>query len=63
MSDNESLKYLKKEAFQLQNESKGLKHFTNKGFGLGWGKNLGTRINNYLPSNFQIFNKDLGTLK
>ncbi|MBK7311266.1 MAG: RNA methyltransferase [Sphingobacteriaceae bacterium] len=63
LTDNESLKYLKKEAFQLQNESKGLKRFTNKGFGLGWGKNLGTRINNYLPSNFQIFNKDLGTLK
>ncbi len=63
LSDLESIKYLKKESFQLANGSKGLKRFTNLGFGLGWGKNLGTRFNNYLPSNFQIFNKHLGTLK
>ncbi|MDZ4663920.1 MAG: hypothetical protein SGJ15_03510 [Bacteroidota bacterium] len=63
LSDSEAIKYLKKESFLLQNASKGLKLFTSKGFGLGWGKNLDTRINNYLPSNFQIFNKDLGTLK
>lgn len=61
--DNECIKYLKKEAFTISDPSKGLKRFTSKGFGLGWGKNLGTRINNYLPTNLQVFNKSLEALK
>jgi 16S rRNA C967 or C1407 C5-methylase (RsmB/RsmF family)/NOL1/NOP2/fmu family ribosome biogenesis protein len=63
LTDDESIKYLKKEDLKFPGISKGLKLFTNKGFGIGWGKNLGTRINNYLPSHFQIFNKSLKPLK
>lgn len=63
LADDESIKYLKKEDLKLPESSKGLKRFTSKGFGLGWGKNLGNRINNYLPSHFQIFNKSLKPLK
>jgi 16S rRNA C967 or C1407 C5-methylase (RsmB/RsmF family)/NOL1/NOP2/fmu family ribosome biogenesis protein len=63
LTDEQSIKYLKKENFLIPDASKGLKRFTNTGFGIGWGKNLGTRINNYLPSNFQIFNKSIKPLK
>jgi 16S rRNA C967 or C1407 C5-methylase (RsmB/RsmF family)/NOL1/NOP2/fmu family ribosome biogenesis protein len=59
LTDNEAVKYLKKQPFTISDPSKGLKRFTSKGFGLGWGKNLGTRINNYLPTNLQVFNKSL----
>lgn len=62
LSDDEALKYLKKEDLKLPNRSNGLKRFTSKGFGLGWGKNLGNRINNYLPAHFQIFNKSIKSL-
>lgn len=63
LTDEQSIRYLKKESLTVPDGSKGLKLFTNKGFGLGWGKNLGNRINNYLPSHFQIFNKSLKPLK
>jgi 16S rRNA C967 or C1407 C5-methylase (RsmB/RsmF family)/NOL1/NOP2/fmu family ribosome biogenesis protein len=63
LSDEQAISYLKKENFVIGEASKGLKRFTSKGFGLGWGKNLGSRINNYLPSHFQIFNKSLKPLK
>jgi 16S rRNA C967 or C1407 C5-methylase (RsmB/RsmF family)/NOL1/NOP2/fmu family ribosome biogenesis protein len=63
LSDDEAIIYFKKENLKLSDASKGLKRFTSKGFGLGWGKNLGTRINNYLPSHFQVFNKSLKPLK
>lgn len=63
LDENQAIKYLKKEDFKINETSKGLKLFTHKGFGLGWGKNLGNRINNYLPPHFQIFNKSLKPLK
>ncbi len=63
LNEEQSIKYLKKESFLLPEASKGLKRFTNLGFGIGWGKNLGSRINNYLPQHFQIFNKSLKPLK
>lgn len=56
----EALNYLKRENISIQNQSQGLKLITHQGFGLGWAKVLQNRINNYLPQNFTIFNKEIG---
>lgn len=49
----DSLSYLKK-SLQSVNGFKGWNLITYKGFGLGWVKNLGNRINNYLPNEYRI---------
>ncbi len=49
-----ALAYLKKENFSLPTEYKGLVCFTNQNHGLGWGKVLPNRINNYLPPQLRI---------
>jgi NOL1/NOP2/fmu family ribosome biogenesis protein len=63
LSKDEAVKYLKKESFQYDGSSAGLKLITYKGFGIGWAKILNNRANNYLPSNYTIFNKDIGLSK
>jgi len=59
LSAEESINYLKKEACKFENSKIGLKLITNGGFGIGWAKVLDNRLNNYLPSNYRIFNKDI----
>lgn len=49
----EGLKFMKKELQSVEG-SKGWNLMTYQGFGLGWIKNLGNRINNYLPNEFRI---------
>lgn len=49
-----ALKYLRKQPFTLGNTSKGFELLTYKGYGLGWLKNLGNRINNYYPAEWRI---------
>ncbi len=49
----EGLKFMKKE-LQSIDGGKGWNLISYKGYGLGWIKNLGNRINNYLPNEFRI---------
>jgi 16S rRNA C967 or C1407 C5-methylase (RsmB/RsmF family)/NOL1/NOP2/fmu family ribosome biogenesis protein len=49
----QALKFLKKE-LQVIEGPKGWNLMRYKGFGIGWIKNLGNRINNYLPNDFRI---------
>lgn len=49
----EALKFLKKELQNIEG-NKGWNLMRYKGFGLGWIKNLGNRINNYLPNELRI---------
>ena len=49
-----ALAYLKKENFVLGETFKGLLCFTYQNHGIGWGKVLANRINNYLPQNLRI---------
>jgi len=51
--EEEALKFFKKELQTIAGD-KGWSLVTYKGFGIGWIKNLGTRINNYLPNEFRI---------
>lgn len=51
--DAEALSFFKKNLQQVDG-SKGWNLMTFKGFGLGWIKHLGNRINNYLPNEFRI---------
>lgn len=52
-TDEEGLKFFKKE-LQLITGKKGWNLMTYNGFGIGWIKHLGNRINNYLPNEFRI---------
>lgn len=52
-SAEEGLKFMKKE-LQTIGGDKGWNLICYKGFGMGWIKNLGNRINNYLPNEFRI---------
>ncbi len=52
-SEDEVLKFLKKE-LQTIPGNKGWSLMAYKSFGIGWIKNLGNRINNYLPNEFRI---------
>lgn len=52
-SEEEAIKFLKKELNTIEG-IKGWNLMTYQGFGLGWIKHLGNRINNYLPSEFRI---------
>ena len=51
--EDEALKFFKKE-LQVIAGNKGWNLMTYKGFGLGWIKQLGNRLNNYLPNEFRI---------
>ncbi len=52
-NEEESIKFLKKELNMIEGY-KGWNLMTYQGFGLGWIKHLGNRINNYLPNEFRI---------
>ena len=53
LSITESLQFLKKENLLL-NAPNGWLLVTHQGLGLGWVKNLGNRVNNYLPKEWRI---------
>ncbi len=52
-TEEEALKFLKKELQSIQG-NKGWNLMTYNGFGIGWIKHLGNRINNYLPNEYRI---------
>lgn len=53
-ADHETLlRFMKKENFQVEGP-RGWALMCYKGFGLGWIKNLGNRVNNYLPNEYKI---------
>ncbi|MBL7900466.1 MAG: hypothetical protein JNK73_00570 [Bacteroidia bacterium] len=54
LTKDAALAYLKKEVFSLSGEHKGLLCFTYQNHGIGWGKVLPNRINNYLPPQLRI---------
>jgi 16S rRNA C967 or C1407 C5-methylase (RsmB/RsmF family)/NOL1/NOP2/fmu family ribosome biogenesis protein len=49
-----ALKYLRKQNFIPEEETKGFTLLTYKNFGIGWMKNLGNRVNNYYPAEWRI---------
>jgi 16S rRNA C967 or C1407 C5-methylase (RsmB/RsmF family)/NOL1/NOP2/fmu family ribosome biogenesis protein len=55
-----ALLYLKKLPFVYGDIQNGMKLVTYRGYGIGWAKVLSNRINNYLPQNYMIFNKEIG---
>lgn len=54
LSENQALKYLKKENFEFASGKDGWVLITYGGLGLGWIKKIGDRINNYLPTEWRI---------
>jgi 16S rRNA C967 or C1407 C5-methylase (RsmB/RsmF family)/NOL1/NOP2/fmu family ribosome biogenesis protein len=54
LSKEASLHFLKKENILLENAEKGWLLIRYNGLGLGWVKNLGNRVNNYLPKEWRI---------
>jgi 16S rRNA C967 or C1407 C5-methylase (RsmB/RsmF family)/NOL1/NOP2/fmu family ribosome biogenesis protein len=52
-SQEQALQFMKKE-LQLIDGNKGWNLITFNGFGIGWIKHLGNRLNNYLPNEFRI---------
>jgi len=54
LSRDTSLHFLKKENIMLENADKGWLLMRYEGLGLGWVKNLGNRVNNYLPKEWRI---------
>jgi len=52
-TEDQALHFLKKELQQIEGE-KGWNLMSYQGYGLGWIKHLGNRINNYLPNEFRI---------
>lgn len=52
-SEQEAIKFLKKELNTIEG-NKGWNLMMYQGFGLGWIKHLGNRLNNYLPNEFRI---------
>lgn len=57
LSLEQSLKYLKKEAFTVPETGGGFRRMIYKNQGLGWAKLLPNRINNYLPNELRILNR------
>jgi NOL1/NOP2/fmu family ribosome biogenesis protein len=51
---DEALKFLKKEITETSNPAPGWQLVTFHGNGIGWVKNIGTRLNNYLPQEYII---------
>jgi NOL1/NOP2/fmu family ribosome biogenesis protein len=56
LEKEEALDYLRKKLYQVEDENKGWVIITYQDSQLGWIKNLGNRINNYLPNEFMIRN-------
>ena len=54
LNKEQALRFLKKEQFDYQFTEKGWLQLNHNKIGLGWGKNLGKRMNNYLPKNLRI---------
>jgi 16S rRNA C967 or C1407 C5-methylase (RsmB/RsmF family)/NOL1/NOP2/fmu family ribosome biogenesis protein len=54
VTKEEALLFLKKEEIQKGNPVKGWQVVTYEGLGLGWGKWLPNRMNNYFPKNWRI---------
>lgn len=54
LNKEQALKFLKKEAPELDGLEKGWYVVCYNGLGIGWIKALGNRINNYLPKNWRI---------
>ncbi len=60
LNNDNAIRYLKKENLTLNGSSEGLKLVSYQGFGIGWAKVLSNRINNYLPNEATILNKEIG---
>jgi 16S rRNA C967 or C1407 C5-methylase (RsmB/RsmF family)/NOL1/NOP2/fmu family ribosome biogenesis protein len=61
VNEETALKFLKKADFRLGDEyPKGFCLIRYKGHGIGWVKNIGNRVNNYLPKEWRIL-MDLGS--
>lgn len=54
VSRDEALQFLKKEEIRKEHTLKGWQVVTFEGLGLGWGKWLPNRMNNYFPKNWRI---------
>lgn len=54
LSEEDALKYLRKQDFELPDQHNGWLLATYKGLGLGWMKILPNRINNYYPTEWRI---------
>jgi NOL1/NOP2/fmu family ribosome biogenesis protein len=57
LSTEMALRYLRKQNIEFVSEE-GLALVTYKGFGLGWAKNLGNRVNNYYPAEWRILKEE-----
>lgn len=57
LTNEEALKYLRREDFTLEEAQKGWSLMTFQNFGLGWAKILPNRINNYYPKELKVVNK------
>jgi NOL1/NOP2/fmu family ribosome biogenesis protein len=53
----EALAYLRKELESISSSTKSWHVVRYKGLGIGWLKNLGNRINNYLPNDLRVIKK------
>lgn len=54
LSFTQALQFLKKADFFFESDKKGFVQVNYEGFGLGWVKHIGNRINNYLPNQHRI---------
>ncbi len=54
LSKEDAITFLRKDLAKIDSDKRGWILLTYNGFGLGWIKNLGNRINNYLPNEWRI---------
>jgi 16S rRNA C967 or C1407 C5-methylase (RsmB/RsmF family)/NOL1/NOP2/fmu family ribosome biogenesis protein len=54
LTEMEALRFLKKENFEIGDQNDGWVLITYKNLNLGWIKKIGSRINNYLPTEWRI---------
>ncbi len=54
LDHHDALLFLKKELSEIKSDKRSWHVATHQGLGIGWLKNLGTRINNYLPNELRI---------
>lgn len=54
LDNQNALKFLKREAFELESTSSGWALVTHQNLELGWVKVIGGRVNNYLPTEWRI---------
>ena len=57
LTEEQALKYLRREEFTLEQAQKGWSLMTFENFGLGWAKILPNRINNYYPKELKVSGK------